>query len=56
MGAAIALAFTGPKHGMTFIEMLAFGTGTAGVPLLAGRASSSLLTKWRPGCNEIAHF
>jgi len=48
LGAAIALASMGQSMGMAFIVMLAYGIGTAGVLLLAGLVSSSLLSKWRP--------
>jgi cytochrome c-type biogenesis protein len=48
LGAAIALASMGQSMGMAFIVMFAYGIGTAGVLLLAGLASSHLLTRWRP--------
>jgi cytochrome c-type biogenesis protein len=48
LGAAIALASMGQSMGMAFIVMLAYGIGTAGVLLLAGLVSTSLLAKWRP--------
>jgi cytochrome c-type biogenesis protein len=48
LGAAIALASMGQSMGMAFIVMFAYGIGTAGVLLLAGLASSRLLTRWRP--------
>jgi cytochrome c-type biogenesis protein len=48
LGAAIALASMGQSMGMAFVVMLAYGIGTAGVLLLAGLASSRLLTRLRP--------
>jgi cytochrome c-type biogenesis protein len=48
LGAAIALASMGQSMGMAFVVMLAYGIGTAGVLLLAGLVSTSLLAKWRP--------
>ena len=48
LGAAIALASMGQDMLLSFIVMLAYGTGTAGVLLLAGFVSTKLLTRWRP--------
>jgi cytochrome c-type biogenesis protein len=48
LGAAIALASMGQSMSMSFVVMLAYGVGTAGVLLLAGLASDRLLARWRP--------
>ncbi|MQA90264.1 MAG: cytochrome c biogenesis protein CcdA [Gemmatimonas sp.] len=48
LGAAIALASMGQSLPMAFVVMLAYGVGTAGILLVAGLASSSLLARWRP--------
>lgn len=48
LGAAIALASMGQDLVVSFVVMLAYGIGTAGVLLLAGYASTRLLAKWRP--------
>ncbi len=48
LGAAIALASMGQDMVLSFIVMLAYGIGTAGVLLLAGHLSSKLLVRWRP--------
>lgn len=48
LGAAIALASMGQDMVLSFIVMLAYGIGTAGVLLLAGYLSTKLLARWRP--------
>jgi cytochrome c-type biogenesis protein len=48
LGAAIALASMGQSMSMSFLVMLAYGVGTAGVLLLAGLVSDRLLARWRP--------
>jgi cytochrome c-type biogenesis protein len=49
LGAAIALASMGQSVPMAFSVMLAYGIGTAGVLMVAGMASESLIRRWRGG-------
>jgi cytochrome c-type biogenesis protein len=47
LGAAIALAAMGQDLAASFVVMLAYGVGTAGILVLAGWASGELFARWR---------
>ena len=56
LGAAVALAALGQNMSMAFVVMLAYGIGTAGVLMAAGKISGKVLSRWRSGVMTSGKF